>query len=316
MCKDFSEKYLSHQSGFDPILNRIGTFLLIWLLVIVGVPANANDIAFFFALDADWKAFKKASTSAGDPVKVGNHNVQRLEVGTHHVYAVKMGSGAVESAVSATALLTRFHCDLAFSVGPVGAIDDRLELKSWYEVEEVIDYQKGSWQKLGFQAVTSTQKAIVPSKNGKKTDNATRPQFSLPMLPATARKMEKVTVASGEIFVASTTYREQLHAQTLAQAVDMNLFGLSSACIAANVPLWSWRIVSDRADDDANEVFRAFVASYDGSGGRAVAEMIHQLPADPNAPETYPALKRLLEKTSTTTQSQESGVQLRDDTSP
>ena len=74
----------------------------------------------------------------------------------------------------------------------------------------------------------------------------------------------------------------------------MNLFGLATVCADHQLPLTCWRIASDRADDNASEDFRKFVAGYDGAGGKAVAEIIKNLPANPNSPDTYQNIKKLL----------------------
>jgi hypothetical protein len=37
-----------------------------------------------------------------------------------------------------------------------------------------------------------------------------------------------------------------------------------------------------------------FVVAYDGAGGKAVAEIIKNLPANPNSPAAYPNLNNLL----------------------
>ena len=66
------------------------------------------------------------------------------------------------------------------------------------------------------------------------------------------------------------------------------------ACAENRVPLRCWRIVSDRADDRAGEDFKTFTARYDGSGGRWIAELIRQLPPNPKAATSYPALRELI----------------------
>src|SRR5439155_5677753 len=79
-----------------------------------------------------------------------------------------------------------------------------------------------------------------------------------------------------------------------AEVVDMNLFGLLMACRDSRLPLFCWRVVSDRADDQASEDFRKFVGSYDGAGGKSIAKIIDALPADPNSPAAYPNINRVL----------------------
>ena len=79
----------------------------------------------------------------------------------------------------------------------------------------------------------------------------------------------------------------------------MNGFGIALVCADHGVPLFSWKIVSDRADENASEAFRAFVSTYSGGGGKALAEIIQALPANPNDPTSYPAIEKLLRETAT-----------------
>ena len=255
------------------------------MLTLTTANVHATDVAVFFALDADLKTLTAAAKPAGQPVKIGGRTIYRLEIEGHRVYAVKMGSGAVETAISATMLLTRFHCDLGFSIGPVGALDDALPIGTWHEVGRVSNYQHGSWLPTGFESAPAAER----SEQAVWQRWRERLTLSAPLADDT------ITVASGEIFVASSGYRQQLRAATRSQAVDMNLFGLAATCADQQVPLFSWRVVSDRADDAAGESFRTFVAGYDGAGGRALAAVIRRLPLDLNAPAAYPELQRLLD---------------------
>ncbi|MGI8966140.1 MAG: hypothetical protein ACR2H1_08665 [Limisphaerales bacterium] len=245
---------------------------------------RADTIAFFYALDKDFDALKTQADPAGQSIKVGTRNLAVLQIKTHKVYGVKMGSGAVETAASAQALLARVKCDAAFSVGPVGALSDKLKIGSWHCVGEAVNYQKGSWTKSGFQ--------LSPLSTTSLQTNSTE-KFKLPEL---FQKLDVIKVASGEIFIASDDYRSQLRETTGAEAVDMNLFGLTAVCADHYLPLTCWRVVSDKANDNASEDFRKFVGSYDGAGGKAVAELIANLPANPNSPTSYPNLNKALSK--------------------
>src|SRR6266550_4535934 len=193
-----------------------------------------------------------------------------------------MGSGAVETALSAQALLARVHCEAAFSVGPVGGLSDKFKVGTWLRVREVVPYQKGAWTKIGFQMSSGPPLSLT---------NELPMQLTLPGL---FTNLYAVKVASGEVFLASDDYRSQLRETTGAEAVDMNLFGLVTACNDNHLPLVCWRVVSDRADDQASEDFRKFVSAYDGAGGKAVAKIINALPADPNSPAAYPNINRVL----------------------
>ncbi len=173
---------------------------------------------------------------------------------------------------------------LLFSVGPIGGISDNLRIGSWYQVGQLISYQRGSWAKNGFQISPSSEISL-------KNDCAVVLNF-----PNLFKKLTMVKVASGEIFVASDNYRSQLGGMTKADGVDMNLYGLVTVCDDHHLPLLCWRVVSDHADDRASEDFKKFVASYNGAGGKAVVELIRRLPMNPNSPAAYPNLNKALSK--------------------
>jgi adenosylhomocysteine/aminodeoxyfutalosine nucleosidase len=248
--------------------------------LICGEVLHASNLAFFYALDADFQNFKAQAAGSRPAVKVGNHSVQVVTIATFTVYCTKMGAGTVETATSVEALLGRFQCDRAFSLGPIGALNDQLDIGHWYVPGTVIAYQKGSWTNSGFQRGDRSTIEL-----GKMPDN----------VPALFKNLPAIKVASGEIFVASTNYRSQLRGITQGDAVDMNLFGLLSACESNHVPSVNFRIVSDKADDNAGRDFAEFAKHYDGAGGKAVAELIKSLPPDPNSPQSYPALEKLLQ---------------------
>ena len=98
----------------------------------------ADELAFFYALDADFQALKSEAVATRQHIKIGDRSVQVLTLAKHKIYAVKMGSGAVETAASAQAVLARFRCDRAFSLGPVGGLADELEIGKWYRVASVV----------------------------------------------------------------------------------------------------------------------------------------------------------------------------------
>jgi adenosylhomocysteine nucleosidase len=256
----------------------IGAMIASFLCI---APASADEIAFFYALDADFQALKSEAVASRQPVKIGDRSIQVLTLAKHKIYAVKMGSGAVETAASAQAVLARFRCDRAFSLGPVGGLADELEIGKWYRVASIVPYQKGSWTSAGFQSTT------LPASPGADL-------LAKVALPKLFEGVKSITVASGEIFVASSDYRQQLRQRAQADAVDMNLFGLLTVCAAHHLPVINWRIVSDKADDTAGEDFRKFTQTYDGAGGRALAELIRNLQPNPNSPESYPELDKLL----------------------
>ena len=250
------------------------------LLAVLPDPAKGDTIAFFYALDADLQGLKTAAHELGQSTSVGTRSIQRLRLGSHTIHAVKMGSGAVETATSAQALLIRNRCDWAFSLGPAGALAETVETGRWYRVTKVVAWQHGS--------SSSASPADYPSWD---TDWSRLPATNIPPPLGNATNL---AVASGEQFISTTGDRDRLQALAQADAVDMNSYGLALVCADHGVPLFSWKVVSDRADEEASEMFKGFIASYSGEGGKALAEVIQSLPANPNDPSSYPAIEKAL----------------------
>lgn len=255
--------------------------LFFGLLAFCVTQAPGDTIGFFYALDADLQALKTQAREMGQATRVGSRSVQRLQLDAHTIYAVKMGSGAVETAVSVQALLSRFRCDWAFSIGPAGALSDEMATHQWHRVGSVTAWQTGSQDKTWRTDWTRLPVAVFP-----------------PPLQATST----IAVASGEQFISTTRERDRLKAMTQADAVDMNSFGLALVCADHGVPLFAWKIISDHADETASETFRSFIATYTGEGGKALIEIIRALPANPNDPSSYPVIERLLHEVPTENQ--------------
>lgn len=241
-------------------------------------------MAFFYALDADLQGLKGQAREMGQPVTVGKRAIHRLKLGAHSIYAIKMGSGCVETAASAQALLSRFRCDLAFSLGPAGALRAELKTGQWYRVQQVFAWQRSHMGPADAARAETDQW---------QTDWRQLPAERLPLL---FQANPPIILASGELFVASAGEREGIRAQTQADAVDMNGFGLALVCADHATSLFTWKIISDQADEDAATAFRGFVAEYQGAGGKMVAEIIQALPANPQDPNSYPAIEKLLRR--------------------
>jgi adenosylhomocysteine nucleosidase len=256
-------------------------FLLV-LFTSLSFSSFADNIAFFYALDQDFAVFEKQSASARQLVKIGSREISILTFGSNTIYAVKMGSGSVETAVSVQGLLARFRCDLAISLGPVGSLNDEIKIGEWVRPHFVTAYQHGSQSSLGFQlAKNSVFTLFFP------------PSFTS-IIPRSWREVKSVKIASGEIFVNSNKFRTVLANQSQADAVDMNLFGLQAVLQDHQIPHAAWRIVSDRADNTAGEDFRNFVQNYHGEGGLLVMELIKALPPNPNSPQSYDNIRKLI----------------------
>lgn len=252
-------------------------------LMLVGIrPAWSDSVAVFFALDQDLATLRSAGADAAPPLRVGGVSIGRLKIGPHLVYTTQMGSGCVESALAAQALLTRFHCDCAVSIGPAGALSATPEVGAWYRVGRI-----AAWQRLGDDAGEGS------NSHGAIWEPDVAPLAGV-RCGTTPHATSTVTLISGECFIDRAAQRDELAARWRAELVDMNGFGVAAACRSHRVPLYVWRVVSDRADEEAQQSFRSFVSAYDGAGGRAVAEWIRALPPNPEAAGSYEEIRAMM----------------------
>ncbi len=235
-----------------------------------------RNIAFFYAMDADWKSLCEGMEATPSVRQWGGRTIFEINAGPDRILAVKMESGCVQSAISAQAVLTFRKIDLAVSVGPVGSLSPDLKIGEWAVVDRIIPWQKQSVQSIDLKPARG-----VESQNASvRSDRIVH--------------LRKISVASGEQFVASLEIREEIYRSTGCLSIDMNLFGLATALSVNGVPAIHLRVVSDRADERARADFERFVENYAGEGGRMTAEMIKSLPADMTQPSQHPGLRKLL----------------------
>ncbi len=239
--------------------------------------AKADTVAVLLALEADMKTLTAQATVLGEPSLVGTRKIQRLQLGPHRLYAGVMGSGCVETAVTAEALLARYRCDWVFSMGPAGGLTDEAAVGKWFAVSE----------------------CVVAGKTGGSGSAGTPFKLALSpadwKLPEVLQTLKPLRLVAGETFIQSNSAREGLAASSQAQLVDMNTHGLAAACLNHQVPLHVWRLVSDRADDQASAAFQEFTRGYQGEGGAALVALIRQLPASPKAAGSYQGIRELIE---------------------
>jgi nucleoside phosphorylase len=252
------------------------TFMLMFTFQV-----NASSIALFHALEEDLAALKIEGATQVRSFTVGDSSVIQLSLDGHAIYAVKMGSGCVQTCLSAQALLAKQKCDLAISIGPVGDISGRLDSTKWFRVSEVVSWQRGSQSEAGFQYHRDARILTAAPSAFKLSD-------------ANYDSLTTLSVASGEMFVASDTFRSELASRTKCDAVDMNLFGLLTVLKSHKVDGIHLRIPSDKADNKASQDFRRFTEEYKGEGGRIAAKIIRSLPEDKTSPDAHPSLRKIL----------------------
>ncbi len=253
------------------------------LLIFFTNCAYAGNVGYFFALDEDKVAFEAA---AGAPIRamnlVGGTVAFEYRVGAHRVVAAKMGSGCVNTAVTVARVLALNPVDRIISTGPAGGIGDEAGIGSWWRIGEVAAWQQGRAGEGG---------RVFPSESALRT---------VAWMPddwpeGTWKQMPATKLVSGEVFVASGEKRGELARGFGAELVEMNAFGLLAAAEEGTpAKVLILRVVSDKADEKASEDFAAFLKSYDGTGGKMVAELVKAMPVGKDEPAAHDALRELI----------------------
>lgn len=249
-------------------------------LYLASLTAHGDTIALFYALDEDLQVLRHESGVIATSLPSGKGVITRISLGNHTVYAAKMGSGAVNTAVTAASLLARFRCDLAVSIGPAGGLDPDISTGQWFRISRVV-----AWQKIAPDDSSSVSKADIWD---------VQQPTGISNWPSIWNNSGYRVMASGEEFITSESRREYVRAMSGASLVDMNTFGLVVACENQHVPVLVMRVVSDYANDHANEDFRTFVSTYDGAGGKALISLIASIPANSESPAAYSSIRKLI----------------------
>ena len=242
---------------------------------------RAADIAWFYALGEDLAAFEKLAGRALRSVTNGSVTMHHYQIGPHKICAAKMGSGCCVTANTAATCLALFPASHVISTGPAGGLHGNEEMGHWIAVNKVIAWQKG--KATGGRIVSSESATQTLTLNAKDWPNGAWQQF-----PAAA-------LASGEAFVCSAEMRDRIAADSGARAVEMNAQGLVSAVAGRAVKVLILRVISDHADESAEQDFSAFLQQYDGRGGALVYEIVKAMPGQASEAAGHESLKKLLD---------------------
>lgn len=142
--------------------------------------------------------------------------------------------------------------EAVLNFGFVGAVNHNLDLCELVAVGRVCHYQFD---------VTEVDTDRVVGQYGGMRDNYFYLDKTLlsNVLANIGKPIKVVTCASGDKFVARKEEKDRLRNEFGADICEMELAGLAIACERNNVPLFSVKVVSDKAEEGANESFLSIV---------------------------------------------------------
>lgn len=178
--------------------------------------------------------------------------VVKIEISTNTIYLATSGVGEIKAALAAQLLKDLFDVEAILNFGFVGAINKALSVGEVVLADRVCHYQFD----------TSLLDGTRPGQYGDQDGIYFYLDGSIieRVISASNKNLRRVTVASGDVFVASKEQKEKLRRDFGADICEMELAGLAIACERNNIPLFSMKVVSDNADGSAKESFTSIVA--------------------------------------------------------
>lgn len=178
--------------------------------------------------------------------------ISQIDYEGNTIYLATSGVGEIKAALAVQLLVDLFDVEAVLNFGLVGAISHNLGVG-----ELVIPYRVCHYQ---FDVTDVDTDRVVGQYGGMK-DNFFYLDSKLisNALSNVGKQMKLVTCASGDVFVARKEVKKQLAKDFGADICEMELAGLAIACERNNIPLFSTKIISDKAEEGAGESFSTIV---------------------------------------------------------
>jgi adenosylhomocysteine nucleosidase len=211
----------------------------------------------------------------------------RLE--SRQVVLAETGIGKVNAAMVTTLLLENFGPDEVIFSGIAGSTNPELSPGDIVIAEKVACHDYGYIGAAGFETRTTTNPV----------DNTSNPLFftadrhlldvaktaaediNLSQLETTEGLVQpRITagiVVTGDSFIASEEFSQQLRESLSADAVEMEGAAVAQVCYQQNVPFIIIRSISDSADESALADMQKFQGIAAGNSAKLVVEIVRQL---------------------------------------
>ena len=173
--------------------------------------------------------------------------IKQIETGKHTIYLATTGIGEIRAATAVQMLVDLFDVEAVLNFGFVGSLNRSIPVGELVLVERAVHYQ------FDISAVDGLPAGCY---DGKK-----EPYFYLDktllgkVQAALPRPMRTVTAASGDVFVADNKLKTMLRDTFFGDICEMEIAGICLAAERNNVPVFSMKVVSDGADENAKMSF-------------------------------------------------------------
>ena len=176
-------------------------------------------------------------------------------IDSKEIILVKCGIGKVNAARTTQLLIDKYNPDYIIDVGVAGALNPMLEIGDIVIGETLVQHDfditafghtKGYIPGIG-ERIYSDEELI--GKFEQAIDNKKDRNY----------KIEKGTIASGDIFCTEIPMKDKIYAKFNAQCVEMEGAAVAQVCDLCNKPFMVLRSISDKPNGENTVAFEQFI---------------------------------------------------------
>lgn len=205
---------------------------------------------------------------------VSGVKIKQIVTPDHTIYLATSGIGEIRAALAVQLAVDLFDIEAVLNFGYVGSLDKTLKVGELVIVERAVHHQFD---------ITAVNNIPLGVYDGKTTpyfyadkELAERIQNKLPA------PLRRVTAASGDKFVADSETKEFLRDTFFADICEMEIAGICLAAERNDIPVFSMKVVSDCADEDATESFGEVLEKGLSKYEKVLPEILSALSAIPS----------------------------------
>ncbi|NLL91229.1 MAG: 5'-methylthioadenosine/S-adenosylhomocysteine nucleosidase [Ruminococcaceae bacterium] len=184
----------------------------------------------------------------------------------HSVFLAVSGIGKVFASIAASVLLSTYKCDLILNTGLAGSCDSDLMPGDAVLVNKVFfhDFDERVYDDVnkGFDSDIDLLK------------------LSSDAVLQLGIKHKTGVCATGDVFVDDSIKKDAIIAKTGCKCIEMELAAIAQACKAFSIPFTSLKVISDHADENAEDDFDVGIDRFTKISADYAMKMIELLVSD------------------------------------
>lgn len=194
-------------------------------------------------------------------------------IDSKEIILVKCGIGKVNAARTTQLLIDKYNPDYIIDVGVAGALNPMLEIGDIVIGETLVQHDfditafghtKGYIPGIG-ERIYSDEELI--GKFEQAIDNKKDRNY----------KIEKGTIASGDIFCTEIPMKDKIYAKFNAQCVEMEGAAVAQVCDLCNKPFMVLRSISDKPNGENTIAFEQFIKPASEKCANLLREFLKEL---------------------------------------